>query len=473
MSENTPKRAIVLALVLTCQLMLVLDVSVVITALPRIHQALAFSATGLSWVQNAYTLTFGGLLLLGARAGDIFGRRRAFVAGLAVFTAASLAGGLAQSAGWLVGARAVQGIGAAIAAPATLALLTSAFREGLDRTRAIGLYSAVTGAGGSIGLVTGGMLTSWISWRWGLFLNVPIGAALMLLAPRFLPETERRRGHFDLTGALTSTAGVSSLVYGFVRAAEVGWSNTYTLASFAASAVLLAAFVLAERAAEQPITPLHLFADRTRSSSYVARLLLVGAVFSMFFFLSQYLQGVMHYSALRTGVAFLPQTVVLFTMTRVAPRLTARFGSERLLVAGLAIALVGMTWLSRIDAGTPYFPNVALPLVALGIGIGLAFIPLTAMSIAGVAPQDAGAASGLVNVSQQIGASLGVGVLITVFAAAGGGLAHQVGAALTGSTVLIGLAFLASVAAVAPRRRTAEVTRLEHEPELVLEAEAA
>src|SRR6266851_3356490 len=334
-SRPTPSSAVVLAIVLTCQLMLILDVSVVITALPKIQSTLGFSPAGLSWVQNAYTLAFGGLLLLGARAGDILGRRRVFVAGIALFTAASLLGGLAQSELWLLAARTVQGIGAAIAAPSTLALLTLTFREGRERTRALSLYSAVSGGGGSVGLVLGGMLTTWASWRWGLLINVPIGIALIVLAPRYLPETERRTGRFDLTGAATSTLGMTALVYGFVRAAADGWSNRGTVGSFAAAALLLAAFVLTERRAEQPITPLRLFASRERSGAYAARILVIGGVFGMFFFLTQFFQDVKHYSALQAGLAFLPQTVVLFAMLLVVPRIVARVGSTWLLGGGL------------------------------------------------------------------------------------------------------------------------------------------
>jgi EmrB/QacA subfamily drug resistance transporter len=459
-SDPAPNRTAVLAIVLACQLMIVLDVTVIITALPDIHRALAFSSTGLSWVQNAYTLAFGGLLLLGARAGDIVGRRRAFMAGLGLFTAASLAGGLADSAAWLVAARSAQGVGAAIAAPATLALLTSSFREGAERTRALAFYSAVTGGGGSVGLVAGGMLTAWISWRWGLFLNVPIGVAMIALAPRFLPETPRRRAQFDLPGAIASTVGVTALVYGFVRAASDGWGDAITVGSFAVGLVLLTVFVLVERRAEQPITPLRLFASRTRSGAYLARVLLVGSMFSMFFFVSQYFQGVLGYSPLRAGIAFLPQTLVLFATVQIVPRLAARIGTERMLLAGLGTALAGMAWLSRVDAGTAYFPGVALPLLVLGLGIGIAFIPLTAAGISGVAPEDAGAASGLVNVSQQLGASLGLGILVTVFAAAGGpgrlGLAHGVTAALTGSVVLLALALGVAAASVRRPRPVAE-----------------
>ncbi len=458
----------VLAIILSTYLMIILDATIVITALPDIHKALHFSPTGLSWVQNAYTLTFGGLLLLGARAGDILGRRKVFVAGIALFTVASLMGGLAQSASWLLVARAVQGVGAAIAAPSTLALLQISFREGPERTRAVGAYSAVAGAGGSVGLVLGGMLTTWISWRWGLFINVPIGIVLIALAPRYLPETDRRPGTFDLAGAATSTLGMTALVYGFVRAASSGWGNPVTVASFAAGAVLLAAFVRTEMRAQQPITPLHLFADRERSGSYVARMLVVSGMFAMFFFMTQYFQGVKGYSALESGLAFLPVTAVMFAVVRVVPRFAARIGSARLLAGGVLVALVGMVWLSRLSAGTPFFPEIVLPMTLLGIGIGSALVPLTTAGIAGVAPDDAGAASGLVNVAQQVGGSLGLGILVTVFAAAvhtaprpapGADrsvslaqreLAHAVSSALTGSAVFLALAL--AVVVVVMRR---------------------
>src|SRR3954468_19038983 len=325
-----PGGNLVLGLILAAYLMIVLDVSVIITALPDVHTALHFSSSGLSWVQNAYALTFGGLLLLGARAGDILGRRRTFMVGIALFTTASLLAGLAQSASWLLIARAVQGVGAAMAAPSTLALLTTTFREGAERTRALAWYSAVAGGGGSAGLVLGGMLTDWVSWRWGMFINVPLGLALIALAPRHLPETARHPGRFDLADAAPSTLGMTSLVYGFVRAASDGWGDRVTVASFGAGAILLAAFVLNERRAHQPITPLRLFASRERSGAYVARILVVGGMFSMFFFLTQFLQGVLGYDPLQAGVAFLPMTAVLFAMVQVVPRLTRRLGGLRL-----------------------------------------------------------------------------------------------------------------------------------------------
>ncbi len=474
--EGARKRSLVLGIILATYLMIILDATIVITALPQIHRSLGFSSTGLSWVQNAYTLTFGGFLLLGARAGDILGRRRVFVAGIALFTLASLMGGLAQSSSWLLAARAVQGIGAAIAAPSTLALLQISFPEGPERARAIGAYSAVAGGGGSIGLVLGGMLTSWVSWRFGLFINVPIGAVLIFLAPRYLPESERRSGHFDLAGAASSTLGMTALVYGFVRAASAGWGNRVTVASFVAGVALLGTFIATEMRAEQPITPLHLFASRERSGAYAARVLVVSGMFAMFFFLTQFLQGVRDFSALQAGLAFLPVTAVMFGAARMAPRLAPRFGNSRLLVGGVFLAMVGMAWLSRITADTSYFPQIALPMLLLGLGIGTALTPLTTAGVAGVDPKDAGAASGVVNVAQQLGSSLGLGILITVFAAASRKaaehpvgatvklqaqheLARAVGTSLRGSTLFLALGLVVVAVIMRQPARATESVR--------------
>jgi EmrB/QacA subfamily drug resistance transporter len=460
-ADREPNRALVLVIILATYLMIILDASIVITALPNIQGSLGFSPTGLSWVQNAYTLTFGGLLLLGARAGDLLGRRRVFLTGIAVFTIASLLGGLAPSAGLLLAARAAQGVGAAIAAPAALALLMTTFPEGGERTRALALYSAVASGGGSIGLVLGGVLTSWVSWRWGLFINVPVGFALITLALRHLPETPRTSGHFDLVGAITSTLGMTALVYGFVRAAADGWGDSGTIASFVAGAILLAGFVSTERRAGQPITPLRLFRSRERSGAYVARVLLVGGMFGMFFFVTQYLQGVLGFSAIQAGLAFLPMSVAMFAVARGVPRYAERIGDGALLTGGVTLALAGMTWLSQLSADSAYFPGLAIPMLLLGIGMGAAFTPLTAAGLSGVAKRDAGAASGLVNVAHQLGGSLGIGILVTVFAGAGGSdsssvdavtarheLAHGIGAALTGSAVLLAAALAVIVVAV-------------------------
>jgi EmrB/QacA subfamily drug resistance transporter len=456
---TTPNRNMVLGIILACYLMIIVDISVIITALPDIRGALGFSSTGLAWVQNAYALTFGGLLLLGARAGDILGRRRVFVGGIALFTTASLLAGLAQSPTWLLTARAAQGVGAAIAAPSTLALLTVTFREGIERTRAIAWYSAVAGAGGSLGLVLGGMLTQWVSWRSAMFINVPIGIALMWLAPRHLPETERTPGRFDLTGAAASTLGMTAIIYGFVRAASDGWGDRLTIASFVTGVVLLAAFVVTEMRAEQPITPLRLFASRERSGAYAARVLVVSGLYAMFFFLTQYFQGALGFGALEAGVAFLPMTLLVFSMVQIVPRVAPRIGDTRLLAGGLLVALAGMLSLSQIDAGTQYFPQIAVPLMLLGVGMGTALTPLTSAGIAGVAPEDAGAASGLVNTAHQVGGALGISVLVTVFTAAGGGqnahdLAHAVSSSITGSAVFMALGLLVVLAVIARPARS-------------------
>jgi EmrB/QacA subfamily drug resistance transporter len=423
------RRGVALAIVLCAQLMIILDMTVVNIALPSIARGLHFSAPSLSWVLNAYTLTFGGLLLLGGRAGDILGRRRVFMAGIALFTAASLAGGMATSPGWLLGARAVQGAGGAIASPAVLALITASFTEGRERTRALGLYTAVAMGGASLGLVLGGIITEWVSWRWVLFVNVPIGAAVLLFAPRFLGESQRLPGRFDIAGALTSTAGMVTLVYAFIRAASSGWHDALALGSFGAAAVLLGLFLVIESRARQPITPLRLFAHRGRSGSYVARLLLVAGMFGMFFFLTQFVQDILGFSPLRAGLAFVPMTAVLFAVSRSAPRLLARFPAKVLMVAGLLPVVAGMAWLARITPATSYLPGVLGPMLLLGAGMGVVFVPLTMASLAGVRPEDSGAASSMVNVTQQVGGSLGLAILVTVYASATGGVTGGAAAA--------------------------------------------
>jgi EmrB/QacA subfamily drug resistance transporter len=405
---------LVLAIILTCQLMVVLDATIVNIALPRIKTALDFSAPSLSWVINAYTLTFGGLLLLGARSGDILGRRRTFGTGIALFTAASLAGGFATSSGWLLAARAAQGVGAAFAAPSALALLMVEFSEPRARTRAIGWYTAVSIGGSALGLIAGGLLTQWLSWRWVLFVNVPIGALVVWFARTSLPETARRAGRFDLTGAITSTLGMVSIVYGFVRAASDGWGDRGTVGAFVVGVLLLAGFVATEQRASDPITPLRLFADRNRASSYLARLLLVAGMYGMFFFLTQFLQNELGYSPIRAGLAFLPLTVALFSASQLSSRALAQVSPKVLMVGGLLLSTAGLIWLTGLSETSAYV-DVLGPLLLFGTGNGLAFVPLTSASLAGVAPADAGAASGLVNVMQQVGGSLGLAVLVSVF----------------------------------------------------------
>jgi len=403
---------------LCAQLMVILDMTVVNIALPHIQSGLHFSETNLSWVLNGYTLTFGGLLLLAGRAGDILGRRRTFIAGIALFTLASLAGGLANNSGLLLAARAVQGVGGALASPAVLALIVGSYSEGRERTKALAIYSGVVSGGASLGLVLGGVITEWMSWRWVLFINIPIGLAVLAVTPLFVAETPRAPGRFDLAGAVTSTAGMASLVYAFIRAAANGWGDHLAWGAFGAAVVLLAVFIVNETRARQPITPLRLFASMNRSGSYVARLLLVAGMFGMFYFLTQFLQDVMGFSPLRTGVAFLPMTIMLFVVSRLAPRIMPRVGAKRLMLVGMVPVIVAMAWLSRVSPATTYWADVFAPMTLFGVGMGIVFVPLTTTSLAGVRPQDSGAGSSMVNVIQQVGGSLGLAILVSVYGTA-------------------------------------------------------
>jgi EmrB/QacA subfamily drug resistance transporter len=421
-APGAPRRGhhpgIALAVIAASQLMVVLDATIVNIALPHIREALNFSTTSLSWVLNAYTLTFGGFLLLGGRAGDILGRRRVFIAGILLFSLASLLGGLATTSGWLLAARALQGVGAAIASPTALALITTNFAEGPQRNRAFGVFAAVSGSGAAIGLLAGGMLTSWLSWRWVLFVNVPIGILLAMLAPLYITESERQPGRFDISGAMTSTAGMAALVYGFIRSAQEGWSDAWTIASFAAAAVLLASFFLIERRTRQPITPLHLFRDRDRAGSYVIMLALAAALFGMFFFLTLFVQDVLGYSPLKAGFAFLPVTVALIFTAQVAARTLPRLGPKPLMTAGAVLAVIGLAWVSQISVSSGYVDGILGPMLIFGLGMGLLFVPLTIVAVSGVAPRESGAASSLLNVMQQVGGALGLSILVTVFGTA-------------------------------------------------------
>jgi EmrB/QacA subfamily drug resistance transporter len=462
-SAAPARKAAVLGIILVSYLMIVLDISIAITGLPKIQQSLNFSHTDLSWVQNAYTLAFGGLLLLGARAGDILGRRRMFIVGLGLFTAASLAIGLAPSATWLIVARAIQGIGAAILAPSTLALLTTHFAEGPERTRALSYYAAIAGIGASLSLVLGGLVADWLSWRVGFFINVPIGLALMLAAHRILAESERRSGNFDLGGALTSTLGMTSLVYGIVRAATTGWSDAGTVTALGLGVLLLVLLVLNEWHAKQPIMPLRLFASRERVGAYAARVLYLGGMMGFWFFTTQFLQGVLGYTPLMAGLAFLPTTIPNFASAIAVPKLTRRFGNGPVLAAGIASAVIGMFWLAQVSAESSYLFGVALPMILIGVGQGGVLGPLTIAGVAGVAPEDAGAASGLVNATHQLGGSLGLAILVVVFASAEVGaagsqqvLAHRIATAFGAGAVMLALALALVLALIVRRAKTAE-----------------
>ncbi|MCJ1681103.1 MFS transporter [Streptomyces sp. APSN-46.1] len=407
-----------LAVIAACQLMVVLDATIVNIALPHIQNALAFSTTDLSWVLSAYTLTFGGLLLLGGRAGDILGRRRVFMAGILLFTLASLLGGFAQEPWQLLAARALQGVGGAIASPTSLALITTSFAEGPERNRAFGVFAAVSAGGGAIGLLAGGMLTEWLDWRWVLFVNVPIGVLIAVLTPLYISESERHPGRFDITGALTSTGGMASLVYGFIRASEDGWRDPLAIGSFAAAVILLGLFVAVESRAREPIIPLRMFADRNRAGTYLIMLGLAAAMFGMFFFIVQFVQNVLGFSPIQSGLGFLPVTVAIVTAAGLSQRFLPRFGPKPFMVAGSALTGAGLTWLAFIRTDSSYLSGVLGPMLVFGFGMGLNFVTLTLTAVSGVAPKEAGAASGLLNASQQVGGSLGLSILVTVFGTA-------------------------------------------------------
>lgn len=458
-TTSTPThRAAVLAIILITYFMIILDNSIIFTGLPSIRADMGFSSTALTWVQDAYTLVFGGLLLLGARAGDVVGRRRLFIIGLVVFSIASLLVGGAPNGDVMIGARALQGVGAAILAPLSLSLLTATFPEGRERGRAVALYAAVAGIGASAGMVIGGALAELISWRAGFFLNLPIGAVMIALAMRYLVELPRVRAHFDVVGALTATLGVGSLIFGIISSSDAGWSATRTIGSLVLGVVLLITLVLNERRAAQPIMPLRLFASRERSGAYAIRFLYLGAMMGFFFFTTQLLQEVFDWSPLQAGLGFLPMTIVNFAVALTVPRLGDRVGPLNLLGGGVLATLAGMLWLSRVGDGDAFIVSVAVPMVLIGLGQGLAFAPLTGYALTGIRTADAGAASGLLNTAHQLGSSVGLAVLVAV-STEGVDTSNRVELALAGSTVMLALAFVVVLAVMLPaelarRRRT-------------------
>jgi EmrB/QacA subfamily drug resistance transporter len=416
-----PGRHLGLALVViaTAQLMVVLDATIVNVALPHIQRALGFSGSGLEWVVNAYALTFGGLLLLGGRAGDILGRRRVLIAGIIVFSLASLLGGFATSEAWLLGARALQGVGAAIVAPAALSLIATTFPEGPPRNRAMGVYAAMSIGGAAVGLIAGGLLTTYASWRWVFFVNVPIGIAVALMAPRALGESERHLGRFDLPGAITATLGLVALVYGLSNAATspngvAHWHDTKVVASLAASVVLLVSFVLIEARSRHALMPLRIFRNRDRSGALLIMLCVGTAMFGMFFFLSLFTQTVWGYSALKAGVAYLPMVGMIMLMAGVSSQLVPRIGARPLLLAGSAITAGGMFWLSQINEHSTYAGGLLGPMMVTAAGLGMLFMPLTLVALSRVEDRDAGLASSLLNTGQQVGGSIGLALLGTV-----------------------------------------------------------
>ncbi|MER7007664.1 MFS transporter [Dactylosporangium sp. NPDC000555] len=405
--------ALTLMVLVGCELMLMLDSTILNVALPAIREGLGFSASGLAWVPNAFLLAFGGLLLLGGRAGDILGRRRIFVIGIVVFTIASLLGGLAPNAEWLIVMRAVQGVGAALAGPGTLALIITNF-QGTAQTRALGIYSSVTAAAMTLGLVLGGLITTTLSWRWTLLVNVPIGLLMVLLAPRYVTETPRNPGRFDLIGALTSALGATGIVFGLARAADHGWTDPFTLLPLIAGAVALIAFVVLERRAAHPIVPLGLFADRSRAGAYLGILLVPMVTLSMQFLLVQFMQEVLGFSPLLAGPAFLPMAGGMLITAQNAARPLGRYGARVTAATGISLILAGALWLTQISAATGFWTGIFGPLLLAGAGLGLVVVPFNVTIMSTVDPKISGAASGVLQAAMMIGASLGIAILATV-----------------------------------------------------------
>jgi EmrB/QacA subfamily drug resistance transporter len=416
MPSSGTNKWLALALLAAAQFVVVLDASIVNVALPSIGRDLNFSQDDLSWVVNAYVFVFGGFLLLGGRLADLLGRRRLFMVGLTLFAAASLAGGLAQSAGWLIAARAVQGLGAALLSPAALSLVTVLFAEGSERNKAMGVWGAVAGSGGAVGVLLGGILTEWAGWEWVLFVNVPIGIFAAAISPRLLPES-RNEGerHFDVAGALTITVGLSLLVYAIVDANSAGWASAQTLGLGAIALALIAAFYVIERRQKAPLVPFPgIFRMRTITGINVSAVLIAAALFSMFFFISLYMQNVLGFSPIEAGLAYLPLAVGIIITAGATAGLVTRFGFKPVLVSGLIITAGGLIWFAQVSPDGSYVGDILFPSLLAAVGLGLAFVSMTVAAVSGVETHETGLASGLINTSQQIGGALGLAILATV-----------------------------------------------------------
>ena len=406
-------QGLALVVIASVQMMIILDATIVNVALPTIHKALHFSSSNLEWLVTAYALTFGGLLLFGGRTGDLYGKRRMFMIGIGLFAGASLLGGLATDQAWLIVARGLQGVGGAIASPTALSLVAINFAEGPERNRAMGVYSAMSGAGGAIGLLLGGILTSYVSWRWIFFVNVPIGAFALFLAPRVLLESTSTSGRLDTPGAVSATAGMLSLVYGLTNAATHSWGAALTVGPLVVAGALLALFLVIETRATAPLMPLSIFSSRNRNAAYGIMLIIGIAVFSMFFFLTQYLQNVHGYSPVRTGLAFLPMSAGIMIAAITTARLLTRVGIKVPLTLGPIFGLTGLILLTQLTPHSGYV-SVIIPLVIIALGMGQSFVPLTITAISGVPPNQAGLASALLNTGQQVGGALGLSILGTI-----------------------------------------------------------
>jgi EmrB/QacA subfamily drug resistance transporter len=405
---------VALVIIALAQLMVVLDVAIVNVALPSIQRELHFAPTDLEWVVNAYAIAFGGLLLLGGRTGDLFGRRRMFIIGALMFTAGSIAGGLATSSSFLIAARAAQGIGAAILAPTALSLLAATFAQGPERNRAFGVYSAVSAGGGAVGLLMGGIITNYLSWRWIMFVNVPVGLLLAFAAPRVLIRGEGKPGRLDLPGAITVTAGVSLLVYGLARVATHDWSDSVTRATLVIAVALLLTFVALESRGRHPLMPLRIFANRNRSGAYGLSLAVGAALSGMLFLLTLFLQNVLGFTPLQAGFAFLPTAIGVGFGAGLTSRLIGRVGPRLPMTTGALLLATGMFWLSAVTVHANYLSDVLGPLVVLAVGLGMAFVSTSVTAISGVQPNESGLASALLNVGRQLGGSLGIAIMGTI-----------------------------------------------------------
>jgi len=418
MQKTETNRWLVLVIVCLAQFMVVLDATVVNIALPSIQHGLNFSDANLQWVVNAYTLVFGGFLLLGGRAADLLGRKRLFLAGVVLFTLASLLNGLAQSSSMLIAGRALQGLGGALVSPAALSILMTSFPGTQERTKALGVWSAIVAGGAAAGLLLGGVLTDLLSWEWVFFVNVPVGVLAVAAALRFVSESRDEKAHraFDLAGAVTVTGGLIVLVYAIVKAQVFGWGSPRTLAMLAAAGLLLVAFVAIERRSAAPLIRLDIFRTRTLTAANVALMFVASGMFSMFFFASLYVQELLGYSPLKAGLAFLPVTSGIMIGAGVAQVAIRRFGPRQVPVVGLLLATFGMVWLTALPVHGSYVSDLLVGLFPMSLGMGLTFVPVTLLATVGVPAEDSGLASGLLNTSQQVGGALGLAILSTLAA---------------------------------------------------------
>jgi EmrB/QacA subfamily drug resistance transporter len=480
------KRWFALALVVTAQFMVVLDVAIVNVALPSIKTDLNFSQENLQWVITAYSILFGGVLLLGGRLADLLGRRRLFIAGILLFTVSSLLDGFAWSEGSLIAFRSLQGLGAALVSPAALSMLTTLFREGRERNVALGIWGAVSGSGGAAGVLLGGALTSAFNWSWIFFINVPVGLLVLALSPVLLRESraELDHRHFDSAGAASITGGLMVLVYAMTRATQHGWATAETIGLLVAAAVLIVGFVVIELRSKAPLLPMRIFRLRSLTASNVSGLLLGGAIFAQFFLLTLYMQQVLHYSALKTGVAYIALTLTIIAFSGVAQALVTRLGVRRVLTTGMVVSAAGLVLYAQLPVDGHYFWNLFPAFLLSGVGLALAFVPMSIGALTGVTEADAGIASGLINTSQQIGGAIGVAVATTIAttltanyvdvhpgtnALAGGALTHGFQAAFY---VLAGIAVFGAVVAAVFTESHSRVADAEPSEEPVF-AEAA